>query len=74
MSSIAIHPIVRQCVDRCHVGTSLMGVVRYVISRLAKGRATFASMPRDQRRLLIRQCAAAHAENGNLYNFVTLGR
>jgi hypothetical protein len=63
-----MHPIVKQIIDRdCHVGLSTRYVIRYVISRLKDGHATFRAMPREDRRLLMQQCIEQHRENRELY-------
>lgn len=64
----SIHPIVRQIIDRdCHVGISNRAVIRHVISKLRDGMQTFRSMPKNDRRELMRQCIARHRQNWELY-------
>ena len=64
----SIHPIVRQIIDRdCHVGISNRAVIRHVISKLRDGMQTFRSMPKRDRRDLMRQCIARHRQNWDLY-------
>lgn len=65
-----VHPIVQMIVDSRHVGESHKEVIREVISRLAKGRATYKAMPRVDRRRLMEQCIHAHRENRDLYRHV----
>lgn len=63
-----IHPIVRQIIDRdCHVACSNREVIRHAISKLRDGWTSFRSMPREDRRLLMRQCIQQHRENRELY-------
>ena len=63
-----MHPIVKQIIDRdCHVGLPNREVIRHVISRLKDGHATFRSMSRADRRLLMQQCIENHRENRELY-------
>ena len=65
---VVVHPIVRQIIDRdCHVALSNREVIGHVISRLRNGWLTFRSMPRDERRSLMRQCVLCHRENRELY-------
>jgi hypothetical protein len=69
-----IHPIVKQVVDRQHVSASNMAVIKAVVSRLRKGHSTFAAMPREDRRTMMRQCVFAHQKNFVLFCFVQSGR
>ena len=63
-----MHPIVKQIIDRdCHVGLPNREVIRHVISRLKDGYATYRSMSRADRRLLMQQCMQRHRENRELY-------
>jgi hypothetical protein len=63
-----MHPIVKQIIHRdCHVSMSHRAVMRHVISRLRHGFSTFRSMPRADRRELLRQCRDCHQENRELY-------
>jgi len=64
----AIHPIVRQIIDRdCHVAESNRTVIRHVISKLSHGWKTFRSLPRAERRHLMQQCTQQHRANRELY-------
>lgn len=66
-----VHPIVAQIINRdCHVGTSYRSVIRHVISKLRHGRKTFRSMPKENRRMLMRECIQQHRENRELYRAV----
>jgi hypothetical protein len=67
------HPIVRQIVNRCHVGESNRTVIRYVVSRLRHGYRTFHAMSREQRHLLMRDAIEVHRTNRDLYIRVTQG-
>ena len=67
-------PILRQIVDRCHVGQSNRAVIRYVVSRLKKGYATWMILSRSVRRGIMRDAIAMHAENRILYRSVMGGR
>ena len=68
------HPIIRQIVGRCHVNDSNRKVIRYVISRLRTGYATFRAMSEKQRRLLMCEVIAEHQKNQALYSGVMRGR
>jgi hypothetical protein len=66
--------MIRMIVGRCHVGDTNRQVVRYLISRLKKGYASWQAMPREQRRLAMRECIRIHAENRGVYRFVMSGQ
>jgi len=72
MSKI-IHPIIRQIVDRCHVGDSYTDVARYAISRLKHGKRSYHAMDRANRRELLSQVFEQHARNRELYATVMSG-
>lgn len=67
-------PLIRQIVGRCHVNDSDRTVIRYVISRLRLGYATFRGMPPKQRRALLREVIATHRKNQALYLRAMRGR
>ena len=67
---MTIHPIIEQCVNRCHVSESNRAVIKYVISRLRKGYDTFRAMPKKDRKTMMRMCIYVHSENRSLYNLV----
>lgn len=70
----AVHPIVRQIIDRdCHVSMRNREVIRHVISRLKDGYAAFRAMPREDRKKLMRQCVQVHRKNWELYCDVMSG-
>lgn len=70
----AIDPILRQIINRdCHVSMRNTEVIRHVISRLKNGYETFRSLPRGQRRELMRQCIHVHRQNRELYFDVMSG-
>lgn len=70
-----VHPIVRQIIDRdCHVCLTHRQVIRHVVARLKDGYETFRSLPRHERRDLMRQCIARHDENRRLYAEVMRSR
>jgi hypothetical protein len=69
-----IHPIIRQIVGNCHVGQSNLSVIRHVISKLREGHKTYRSMPRGERRKMVKQIVSAHSENISLYNHVMRGQ
>lgn len=70
----AIHPIVRQIINRdCHVSESNKNVVRHVISKLRDGYQTLRTMPAQDRRLLIEQCVEQHRSNLKEYVEVMSG-
>jgi hypothetical protein len=59
--------IVCQIVGRRHVSESNLQVIRYVVSRLRRKHATFAGMPRKDRRAFLRQVITAHQDNRAMY-------
>jgi hypothetical protein len=63
--------IIRQIVDRCHVGQSNRSVIKYFVSRLRKG--AWKLMPREDRKKYLRWVIQAHAENRSLYRMVMGG-
>jgi len=65
--------IVRQIVGRCHVGDSNRAVIRYFISRLRHGYATWASMPKAERRQWLGWIIETHRSNRALYRYVMGG-
>lgn len=65
--------IVRIIVGRRHVGESNRRVIRYFISRLKAGYATWKGIPRAERRQWLRWVIEVHAENRGLYNYVMGG-
>lgn len=71
---IAIHPIIRQIIDRdCHVAESNRKVIRHVISKMREGMQSFRSMPRADRREFLKQCVERHRQNRELYATVMGG-
>ncbi len=69
----APHPIVRQIVDRCHVGESCRQVISYVASRLNGGRKGFLKLKRSHRRLIMRDAIRVHTANHKMYRQVMSG-
>ncbi len=68
VSSLRVHPIIRQIIDRdCHVGESSRDVVRHVISKLRNGYEAFRQMPRADRRRFVQQCVQHHRSNLKTY-------
>lgn len=66
-----VDPIVRQIINRdCHVGSSSRCVIRHVVSKLRNGFETFRTMPKEERKVLMRQCVQQHRENRELYQAV----
>jgi hypothetical protein len=65
--------IVHQIVDRRHVGESNREVIRYFISRLRDGMATWRTMSRAERKKWLRWVIKAHGENRALYQKVMKG-
>ncbi len=55
--------IVNQVVDRCHVSDSNRKIIKYVISCLARGYASFQDMPKDHRKTLMQLCIKRHTAN-----------
>lgn len=68
-----IPAIVRQIVNRRHVGDSNRTVIRYFVSRLKQGYATWRTLPRAERKQWLQWIVAAHAENRGLYAYVMGG-
>ena len=60
--------MIRQIVDRCHVGESNRAVIKYVISRLKQKYKTWATMPRGDRKTMMREIIRIHRTNRSLYN------
>lgn len=71
--SVPRNLIIRQIVGRCHISDSNMSVIRYVISRLRDGHATFRAMAPSLRRQLLREIIQAHRGNQRLYVEVMSG-
>lgn len=65
--------ILRQVVDRCHVGESNLSVIRYAISRLKNKKKTFLSLSKRQRKYFLKAVIERHHENRGLYSFVMGG-
>ena len=66
--------IIRQIVNRVHVGESNLRMIRYSISKLREGYDTYARMPRNARREFLRECIKVHTANRMLYISVMSGR
>lgn len=66
--------MIRQIVGRCHVGESNRQVIRYFISRLAHGYATWAAMDRDIRRQVMASAINIHGDDLDLYHDVVTGQ
>jgi RNase P protein component len=62
-----LDPIVCQIVDRCHVGYSNLVVIRYVVSRLKSGHATWRTLPKRRRKKLLRDIIYRHYLNRQAY-------
>ena len=67
------NPIIRQVVNRCYAGDSNRQVIKYVISRLAKGYETWKTMPKSDRKSFMRQAIAVHKANRREYYAVMSG-
>lgn len=65
--------MISMIVGRCHVSESYMKVIRYFISRLKDGYKTFAALPREKRRWVMREIIKEHKENRDIYNYVMKG-
>lgn len=65
--------MIAMIVSRCHANDSYMSVIRYVVSRLNKGYKTFETLPRKQRRGMMRKIIKEHRENRELYECVMKG-
>lgn len=48
-----------------------MKVIKYFISRLRHGYKTWATVPRDERKKILREVIRIHEENRQLYREVT---
>lgn len=68
-----IDPIIRQIVGRVHVSTSNRQVIYTVISKLKRGKKTFKALPKEHKKLLMKQAIIVHAENYALYRDVMSG-
>jgi hypothetical protein len=69
-----MNPIVRQIVNRQHVGKSYRSVIYAVIGGLKGKRRTFLSLRREDRRKIMRDAIHQHAVNRQQYNDVVSGR
>lgn len=69
----AVPYIVRQIVGRCHVGQSNRAVIKYFVSRLKHGHATWRALSRVERKTWLRHIIRAHNENRGLYSYVMGG-
>ena len=68
---LSADPIVRHIIDRdCHVAESHRSVIRYVVSKLRDGYATFQSLPKAERRRFLEDCVAVHSANRAEYEAV----
>lgn len=66
--------MIKQVVDRCHVGDTNRQVIRFLISRLRNGYQTWIGMEREKRRLVMQECVRIHHENREVYRSVMNGR
>ncbi len=55
--------MLRMLIGRCHVADSYSDVIRYVISRMKKGHATYRDQSRTERHSLLRAIIKIHKEN-----------
>jgi hypothetical protein len=63
--------MVRQIVNRCNVGDSNLDVIKYLVSRLRKPSfATWLTIDKDERKRMMRDAIAIHAENRKIYLYV----
>lgn len=60
--------VIRQIVNRCHIGDSNISVIKYVISRTNKG--AWRKLDKLQRKELMLQAIKCHKENRKLYSFI----
>lgn len=67
------NPIIRQVVDRCHVGDTNREVIRYVISRFKRGYQTYRMIPKHTRRSILLAIIGIHRNNRQLYIHVMRG-
>jgi len=65
--------MVRQIINRCHVGQSNRAVIKYFISRLRNGHTTWRALPREERRQWLRWVISVHRDNRSLYRMVMGG-
>ena len=66
--------IVRNIVDRCHVGTRYVDVLKYLVSRINGGYKTWKTLTRAQRKEIMRVAFARHRANNKLFRSVMTGR
>jgi hypothetical protein len=62
--------MIRQIVDRCHVGDSDLAVIRYLVSRFKRKYKTWIKMPRGDRRTIMREALRIHHDNQKTYRLV----
>jgi hypothetical protein len=62
--------IISMIVDRCHVADSYPQVLRYVISRMKRGKKQWREATREQRREVVRELVDTHKANRELYRMV----
>jgi len=65
--------IINQIVDRIHVGTGKLDVIRFVVGHMKNGYKTFKALSKDSRRDLIRKAWERHGYNQELYRYVMGG-
>ena len=65
--------MVTQIVGRCHVGQSNRSVIRYFVSRLKSGYATWRTLNRKDRKQWLLWIITEHAENRATYRYVMGG-
>jgi hypothetical protein len=66
--------MISNIVGRCHVGERYPRVLAYAVSCLRKGRKTWHAMPRESRRLFVREVIDCHRHNRLVYRAVMSGR
>lgn len=64
------HPDIQRIVGRCHVGESILEVVRYMTTRMKDGRAGWLKWTRSQKRYTIAATIQHHMENRGEYRRV----
>jgi acyl-CoA reductase-like NAD-dependent aldehyde dehydrogenase len=66
--------VIAWLVSQCHVGMSYLNVLRYVISRMKKGKEAWTALPRNERKRIMRRVFEVHKENRELYRDVMMGK
>ena len=68
-----IDPMIRQIVNRCHISESNRQVIYYLISRLKDGKKTYWTIPKVERKQILKAIIQYHRENKQMYYDVMRG-